>query len=47
MTTSNGIAFTAKLKAVARPQSAIAHSERIRAANPAVAYGSAVNNGGG
>jgi hypothetical protein len=41
----NGIAFTAKPKALARPQSGIAFSERIRAADPAIAYGSAVNAG--
>jgi hypothetical protein len=31
----------------ARPQGEIAAAERIRAANPAVAYGSAVNEVGG
>jgi hypothetical protein len=38
--------FTAKPQALARPQSEIAAAERIRAANPAVAYGSAVNDSG-
>ena len=39
--------FTAKPKALARPQGEIAAAERIRAAIPAVAYGSAVNECGG
>ena len=47
MNTLNGIAFTAKPKALARPPSAIADSERFHAAKPAVAYGSAVNEDGG
>jgi hypothetical protein len=39
--------FTAKPKALARPQSEIAYTERIHGAMPAVAYGSAVNEDGG
>jgi hypothetical protein len=38
---------TAKRKPLARTQSEIAYAERIGAARPAVAYGSAVNEGGG
>ena len=43
MNTLNGIAFTAKPKALARPPSGNGSAERIRGAKRAVAYGSAVN----
>jgi hypothetical protein len=39
----SGIAFAAKPKALAGPQGGIRHHGADRGANPAVAYGSAVN----
>ena len=47
MNTLNGIAFTAKPKALAGPQSGIGAREADRSSSPAVAYGSAVNEDGG